>query len=281
MITGLCAAMRRLAVVAGLPLALLLSTAVPAMADSASAGADVTVAQTLGDRELTVVLRRVTSVPGPLSVDIITHTGTVPGGLALAVTPTGTTSAAPGSSAPGTPTAEATVELGAHAGSYSATVPVDRPGPWELAIGDGQRTARIPFAVTRQVISPPERLAYGGLITAGALLLVSGVLAARARRAGWALVPAGGALAALSAAVTAALLSSSLPLPPQPGSQIDPSVDNVGDPYALNKPLITDYSRPPVTLTLQSGPVVAGNPADVDLKLTDGSTGLPLWSTFW
>jgi len=95
MITGLCAAMRRLAVVAGLPLVLLLSTAVPAMADSASAGADVMVAQTLGDRELTVVLRRVTSVPGPLSVDIITHAGTVPGGLALAVTPTGTTSAAP------------------------------------------------------------------------------------------------------------------------------------------------------------------------------------------
>src|ERR1700682_1034314 len=184
MITGLCAPMRRLAVVAGLPLVLLLSTAVPAFANSESTGADVVVAQTLGDRELTVVLRRVTSVPGPLSVDIITHTGTAPGRLALTVTPTGATSAAPGSSAPGTPTAEATVELGAHAGSYSATVPVDRPGPWELALGDGQRTARIPFAVTKQVISPPERLAYGGVIGAGALLLVSGVLAARVRRAG-------------------------------------------------------------------------------------------------
>jgi hypothetical protein len=54
MITGRCALMRRLAVVAGLPLVLLLSTAVPAMADSASAGADVMVAQTLGDCELTV-----------------------------------------------------------------------------------------------------------------------------------------------------------------------------------------------------------------------------------
>src|SRR5258705_1274972 len=181
MITGLCAPMGRLAVVAGLPLVLLLSTAVPAMADSASAGADVMVAQTLGDRELTVVLRRVTSVPGPLSVDIITHTGTAPGALALAVTPTGTTSAGPRSSAPGTPTAEATVELVAQAGSYSATVPVDRPGPWELAIGDGQRTARIPFAVTKQVISAPERLAYGGRITPGALLLVPRGLAAAPR----------------------------------------------------------------------------------------------------
>src|SRR5258705_5869370 len=183
MITGLCAPMGRLAVVAGLPLVLLLSTAVPAMADSASAGADVMVAQPLGDRELTVVLRRVTSVPGPLCVDIITHTGTAPGALALAVTPTGTTSAAPGSSAPGTPTAEATVELGAHAGSYSATVPVDRPGPWELAIGDGQRTARIPFVVTKQVISPPERLAYGGRTTAGGLRLAARAPAVPARGA--------------------------------------------------------------------------------------------------
>src|SRR3979490_1908967 len=182
MITGRCAPMGHLAVVAGLPSVLLLATAIPARADSASAGTDVMVAQTLGDCELPVVLRRVTSVPGPLSVDIITHTGTVPGGLAMAVTPTGATSAATGSSAPGTPTAEVTVELGAQAGSYSATVPVDRPGPWELAIGDGQRTARIPFVVTKQVISPPERVAYGGLVTAGALLLVSGVLAARARR---------------------------------------------------------------------------------------------------
>src|SRR3979409_1235941 len=181
MIIGLCAPMRCLAIVAGLPFVLLLSTTVPATADSASAGADGMVAQTLGDCELTVVLRRVTSVPGPLSVDIITHTGTAPGGLALAVTPTGTTSEAPGPRAAGTPTGEATVELGAQAGSYSATVPVDRPGPWELQIGDGQRTARIPFAVTKQVISPPERLADGGVLTARGLLLVSGGLAAPAR----------------------------------------------------------------------------------------------------
>jgi hypothetical protein len=276
MITGLCVAVRRLAVVAGLPLVLLCSTTVPAFADSPSTGADLVVAQTLGNRELTVVLRRVTSVPGPLSVDIITHSGTPPGRLALTVTPTGTNSAGSRSSAPGAPTAEANVELAAEPGSYSATVSVDRPGPWELSLGDGQRTARIPFVVTTQVTSPPERLAYQGLITAGVLLLASGVVGARVRRAGWALVPAGGALAALSVAVTAALLSSSLPLPPQPGSQIDPTVDNVSDPHALNKPLITDYSRPPVTFTLQSTPVVAGNAVDVGLELSDGSTGLPV-----
>jgi hypothetical protein len=51
---------------------------------------NITVAQNLGDRELTVVLRRVTSVPGPLHVDVITRTGTSSGRLALEITPTGT-----------------------------------------------------------------------------------------------------------------------------------------------------------------------------------------------
>lgn len=49
-----------------------------ALADSASAGADVQVAQSLGERELTVVARRVTSIPGPLYVDVITHQGAPP-----------------------------------------------------------------------------------------------------------------------------------------------------------------------------------------------------------
>jgi hypothetical protein len=89
-------------------------------------------------------------------------------------------------------------------------------------------------------------------------------------------VPAGGALAAVSVAVTAALLTPSLPLPPQPGSQVDPSVDNVSDPYALKKPLLTEYSRPPITLTLHGAALAAGIAADVDLELTDGSTGLPV-----
>ena len=43
----------------------------PASADGSTAGADVSVAQTLGGRELTVVLRRITSIPGPLHVDVI------------------------------------------------------------------------------------------------------------------------------------------------------------------------------------------------------------------
>jgi hypothetical protein len=247
----------------------------PVFADTPSSGGDITVAQTLGDRELTVVLRRVTSVPGPLGVDIITHAGTTPGVLSMTLTPTGTTTGSATLPAPGVPTARSAVELGTIPGTYSATMPVDRPGPWELAIGDGQRTARLPFVVPVQTVTPPERLVYGGFLGAGVLLLVSVVVAVRARRSGWALLPAGGTLVGLSVAITGAVLSASLPLPPQPGNQLDPSVDNVTNPYALSQPLTSDYSRPPVTLTLEGTPLTAGRAADVGLDLTDGATGAP------
>lgn len=246
-----------------------------AFADAPASGADVSVAQSLGDRELTVVLRRVTSVPGPLRVDVVTHAGTAAGRLTLAVTPTGATtrSTLP---APGAPTAEAVVDLGDTPGMYSATVPMDRAGPWELAIGDGARVARIPFVVPAQVTSPPERLVYGGFLVAGVLLPVAAVLAIRARRSGWALLPAAGMVAGIAVSVTAAVLSSSLPLPPQPGGQLEPTVDNVTDPYALNQPLLSDFSRPPVLLTIAGGPVNAGRPGDLDLVLIDAATGAPV-----
>ncbi|WP_245672212.1 hypothetical protein [Nocardia anaemiae] len=241
-------------------------------ADSASSGADISVAQSLGDRELTIILRRVTSVPGPLRVDVVTHAGTAPGQLRLAATPTGvsTQSMQP---APGAPAAEAVVELGGTPGMYSATVRMDRAGPWELAVGDGTRVARIPFIVPAQVTSPPERLVYGGFLVAGVLLPVAVVIAIRARRSVWALVPAAGMVAGVAVSVTAALLSASLPLPPQPGSQLDPTLDNVTDPYAVNQPLISDFSRPPVLLTVAGGPVNAGQPGDLDLVLIDAATG--------
>ncbi|MEU7144861.1 hypothetical protein ABZ942_35850 [Nocardia sp. NPDC046473] len=259
----------RVLLVAGLWLLLASVGMAPASADSAAAGADVSVAQTLGDRELTIVLRRVTSVPGPLRVDVVTHAGAAAGKLTLAVTPTGAGSDLP---APGVPTAEAVVELGGTSGMYSATLDMDRPGPWELSIGDGARVARIPFVVPAQVTSPPERLVYLGFLVAGVLLPVSVLIAMRARHSAWALIPAGGMVAGVAVSVTAALLSASLPLPPQPGSQLDPTVDNVTDPYSLNQPLISDYSRPPVLLTVE-GTVTSGRPGDFDLVLLDAATG--------
>ena len=91
-----------LAVVAAL---LWLAAISPAHADTPASGGDVQIAQTLGDRDLTVVLRRITAVPGPLRMDVITHAGTAPGTLTVAVSPT----------ASGLPTAHGTVVLGGHA----------------------------------------------------------------------------------------------------------------------------------------------------------------------
>jgi hypothetical protein len=276
MITAARAVRRRFPFVVGLSALFMLVGITPAFADTPASGGDIAVAQTLGDRELTIVLRRVTSVPGPLHVDVVTHAGSPRGRLTLELTPTGTASGSSALPAPGAPTDRGTVDLGSASGMYSTTVAVDRPGPWELAVSDGRHVTRIPFVAPVQATSPPERLVYGGFLAAGTLLLVSIVVAARARRSGWTLLPAGGMLVGISVAVTAAVLSTSLPLPPQPGSQLDPTLDNVTDPYALNPPLISDFSRPPVMLALDGEPVTAGRPTDVGVNLADAATGAPV-----
>ncbi|MEV6851068.1 hypothetical protein [Actinoplanes sp. NPDC051411] len=238
----------------------LLLPAAPAAADTASPGGDITVAQTLGDRDLTLILRRVTSVPGPLRVEAITHAGTPGGSLTLTLAP----------ASGGTPGSSATLALGREPGSYGATMHVDRAGPWELAVSDGTRTARVPFVVLGPAVSPAEKATYGGFLAAGILLLVTIVVAVRVRRAGWVLLPGAGLVAGLAVAVTGAVLSASLPLPPQPGLQTDATVGNAGDPYALSRPLIADYSRPPVLMAVARLP-----DDDLSFRLTDASTGLP------
>ncbi len=239
------------------------------------AGGDLQVAQTLGDRDLTFMLRRVTGLPGPLHVDVLTHRGTAAGTLRLGAVPTGvSTDRAEGSSA-GTTTSRASVRLGGTPGSYGAALDIDRAGPWELVVDDGSRTARIPFVVPGQATSPPELAVFGGFVTAGVLILVTLFVAVRVRRGAWVLLPAGGVVAALAVAVTAALLSASLPPPPQPGGQVDATNDNVTDPYAVVRPVTNDYSRPPVSLELGSYPAKAGERGTLRLSVTDGATGLP------
>ena len=230
--------------------------ALPAFADGAPGGGDIQVAQTLGDRELTVVVRRVEPVPGPVHVDVVTHVGSPPGDLRLRL------------SRDGVVVSETTVRLTAKPGFHSGALRVDGPGPWELALDDGQRVATIPFVVPARVQSPPQRAAFGGFVAAGALMLVTIVVALRGRPTA-AFVPAAGVVAALSVAVTAALLSASVPPLPAPGRDRDPTVDSVTDPYANAQASTMDYSRPPATL-------VATMDGDLRLALTDGSTGRPV-----
>jgi hypothetical protein len=222
-------------------LGIVLGPAAVASADGGPVGADIQVAQTLGDRELTVIIRRVDTPPAPLRVDVVTHAGTPAGRLELRASTAGET------------VSTTRVELGATPGFHSGTLRVDRAGPWELTTDDGVQEATIPFVVPALVQSPWERATYGGFVAAGALLLIALGLAVFGR-AGFALVPAGGMVAALAVAVTAGLLAPVLPELDTPHQRTSSG----------------DLSRPPVNL------VTSMRGADLRLQLTDGTTGRPV-----
>jgi hypothetical protein len=243
--------MKRTGAILLLTLGAILGIAAPAVADGAQAGADIHVAQTLGDRDLTVIIRRVAEVPGPVHVDVVTHAGSPPGEITLTAR------------AAGSATSTTKVVLGAVPGFYSGVVRVDRAGPWELAVDE----ATIPFVVPALVPSPWENATYGGFIAAGVLLFLA-LLLAVSGRPGLALVPTAGVVAAVAVAATAALLSPSIPPIAAPGTQLDPTFDNVNDPYQRTS--IVDFSRPPVNL------VPSRQGEDLVLSLTDGSSGRPV-----
>ena len=123
-----------------LTLGAILGIAGPALADGAQSGADLHVAQTLGDRDLTVIIRRVAEVPGPVHVDVVTHAGSPPGEITLTAR------------AAGAATSTTKVVLGEQPGFHSGVLRIDRPGPWELAVDE----ATIPFVVPALVPSPWE-----------------------------------------------------------------------------------------------------------------------------
>nr|WP_237088165.1 hypothetical protein [Nocardia seriolae] len=234
-----------------------------ARADGAAAGGDLTVAQSMGGRELSVIARR--AQPGPLRVDVVTHAGTAAGTLTLTATPVDR----------GGESYSGTVELGSQPGPYSATLQVDQPGPWELTVSDGERTARIPFLVWARVVTPWERAAYGGFTAAGVLLLVALGTAVISKR-GWpTLIPVGALIAALTVGVTGAVLSGSAPQPRAAGSLLDPTSGNIGNPYPeRDLPLTTNYSRPPVNLAVRTERTATAT--ELQLSLSDSATGRPV-----
>ena len=244
---------------------LLCAPAAPAGADGTGSDTDVHVAQTLGGRELTVTIRRVGPVLGPLRVDVVTHRGDAPGTLRLSAT------------AAGAATSTGDVVLGAKPGIYSTTLNVNRPGPWELLVDDGATVARIPFLVPAQVTPPWKKASDYGFFAAGALLIVSLAVTLRSRRSWVALVPATAMVIALAVAVTGAVLSAYSPPPPQPGHDLDPTIENIRDPYArvaANSLTPTDYSRPPVNLSVSNTPA-AGGRSMLQLSIIDSATGRP------
>ncbi|GAA2816558.1 hypothetical protein [Kribbella solani] len=252
---------------------LLLQAPSLAVADGGPTGSDQSFAQSLGERELTVTVRRIDKVPGPLRIDVVTHRGSPPGKLMLALVPQ---DAKGNLSAPGQVTERGTVELGAEPGLYGVTLTVDRAGPWELEIGDGTRTARIPFVVQVKVVAPTERAAYGGFIAAGGCLVCALVAAVRRRGTGVAMVATGGLVMALSVGITGAMLSPTVRPPAVPGSETDATLANTVDPYADASAPRTDPARPPVNIRVEADAATAGRRFELRLVLTDGSTGRPV-----
>lgn len=248
-----------LAFLSGLLVVVAVAGVPAARADGIGPGADVHVAQSLGGRELTVTIRRVGPVLGPLHVEVVSHRGDAPGTLQLTA------------SAPGATTSSGQVTLGPP-GMYSATLNVDRAGSWELIVDDGHTAARIPFLVLGRMIPPWKRASDYGFFAAGALLMVALATALRARRTWTALVPMAGMVVALTVAVTGATLSAYFPPPPQPGQDIDPTPENIRDPYArvvADSSAPVDYSRPPLAMATSAGQ------STLRVSFTDSSTGRP------
>jgi hypothetical protein len=233
-------------------------------ADGGPAAADLHVAQTLGERELTVVIRRAGPELGPLPVEVVTH---APGTGTLRLS----------ASSPSATTSTGTVELGALPGVHRTVLAVDKVGAWELAITDGTTTARIPFVVPAQVVPPWQRASDYGFAAAGVLVAAALVLALRGRRSWMPWVPLMGAVVALSVGTTGAAMSTQFPPPPQAGRDVDPSIPAITDPYGqvrLNAQTAVGLTRAPLILNL-SGTVVAGQPSTVRLNFHDSATGRP------
>ncbi|OLT11360.1 hypothetical protein BJF78_27045 [Pseudonocardia sp. CNS-139] len=233
----------------------LLAGAAPASAHGGVVGADLRIAASLGDRELTVVIRRVGQVPGPLRVDVVNHAESPGGVLRIGAAPWG-----------GAPAGNETdVRLTDGGGFAGGVLQVDRAGSWELSVADGRETARLPFVVPQDVMAPWEWTVSGGYTAAGTLLLAALAAAAFGRRAWPPTALGAGAVAAVVVATTAALLSAGIPEP-----ETDPLTGLPGPARPVAAPV-----APPHVNLLASAELTAGRRGPVDLRLVDGATGRP------
>jgi len=231
----------------------MLASAGPAQAHGGVVGEDLRIAASLGERELTVIIRRVGTVPGPLRVDVVNHAGSPGGTLRIGAAARNTL-----------PDVANELRLTDGGGSAGTTLQVDRVGGWELWVDDGRETARVPFVVPDDVTPVWELVTTGGYTAAGGLLLAALGAAAFGRLSWPPLVLGGGAATAVVVALTAALLSSSLP--------VEPEIDSAtGRPPATRT--APGVTAPPHVDLLADATLVAGQRSRIDLRLVDGGTG--------
>lgn len=248
---------RRLLAIAAISVSSTVPVATPAQAHGGIVGQDLHVAASLGDRELTVVIRRTGQVPGPLRVDVVNRADSRGGVLRIGASALTAVSAGN----------ETDVRLADGGGMSGGVLRVDRAGAWELWVrDDGRETARIPFVVPEYVTPAWEWTTNTGYGAAGVLLLAALAAAAAGRRRWPPFALGGGAVAAVVMATTAALLSPTIPAP-----EIDPLTGRPADPRAV--PAVA--ARPHANL-LVGAALTAGERSAIDLRLVDGATGYPV-----
>jgi hypothetical protein len=119
---------------------------------------------------------------------------------------------------------------------------------WPVPPGDGQKAGDVLVAVT--ITDESGRIAPDDAVS-GDVVDDNGA-AVRSRRSWLALIPGGAMVAAVAVAATGALLSASVPPPPQPGLHLDPTVANMTNngPQGRGQGILAK----PITVLQQPGP---------------------------
>jgi hypothetical protein len=258
-----------------------LTTAGPATAHETAATGVVRLAQSLGDRDLTVTLVPPSTGSGRMSVALeALGTG---GGAPVRV------SAEPVGAAGGTAASTAIVPGRVGAPGQSG-VTLDQPGRWEVVLDDGASRARIPMTYV-----DPGTPGWVRVVRTGAVLaLVAGIVATTrtARRRPWFLGIAAG-LAVAGAAVAATAYAYGV-TPAAAGYVVGGAV-NAAAPGATpttspgmagmggmagmaGGQAMSGTAEGAVVMTagLTGAPGPTGAGSVLDLRLTDGSTGAPV-----
>ncbi len=258
-------------------LGVLILHAAPAEAHGSTTPGVVSVAQTFGPHELTVLLYPPVAGEGAMPVRIVAQGDPPPPMVASAVPTDGPRA--------GGVTSETALVPAAPGRTAAGTLQIDRPGPWEIVLSLGGDTARIPLSVAAPVTAPWVWAVRGGL-TAAVVLLLAAAVAAR-RRSRWAAAFGAAALAGLAVVVTASVLAASVPAAPTPeaGSVSPPApgpdtgmegMDMSGAPGGEPASAMSGHGTGAVVLTTTVTRPGPGAPVDLGLALSDGSTGAPV-----
>lgn len=245
----------------------------PADAHETIAGGAVTVVQTLGPREVTLTMFPPANGPAAMPVLVSLQGPALDAPLSLRTVPAGSMTAVGGLDLP----------LGTDRPA-SGSLQIDRTGPWEVVLTIGPDVSRVPVSVPDVAPTPGWAWAVRGGMAA-AVLGAIGAAATRRRRLAFGL--GGGALVGASVAVTAALLSTTIPA--ATAVPVSASTTTGADPSATGMAMSgamsgasTSVPSPgaqvtgAVVVTPSVGPVDPDGLVPVELALTDGSTGEPV-----